>query len=76
MDPPRGFENQDHPKTNSRRHFAGWLQEHGTGKSSSFSYGYTLARSDSSLFTKSKGGKLAIVLVYVDDLILTGDLIE
>jgi hypothetical protein len=31
---------------------------------------------DSSLFTKKIGDKLAIVLVYVDDLILTGDLME
>jgi Reverse transcriptase (RNA-dependent DNA polymerase) len=32
--------------------------------------------SDSSLFIKDIRDKLAIVLVYVDDLILTGDLIE
>jgi Reverse transcriptase (RNA-dependent DNA polymerase) len=35
-----------------------------------------VATSDSSLFIKDIGGKLAIVLVYVDDLILTGDLIK
>ncbi|KAK3041270.1 hypothetical protein RJ639_001372 [Escallonia herrerae] len=35
--------------------------------------GYLVAPADSSLFVKSIGRKLAIVLVYVDDLILTGD---
>jgi Reverse transcriptase (RNA-dependent DNA polymerase) len=38
--------------------------------------GYTITTSDSSLFIKDIEGKLAIVLMYVDDLILTGDLIE
>lgn len=37
---------------------------------------HTMATSDSSLFTKDIGGKLSIILVYVDDLILIGDLIE
>ncbi|XP_068344148.1 uncharacterized mitochondrial protein AtMg00810-like [Pyrus communis] len=35
--------------------------------------GYSVAHADSSLFVKANGGKLAIVLVYVDDLIITGD---
>ena len=35
--------------------------------------GYFLTPVDSSLFVKANGGKLAIVLVYVDDLIITGD---
>ncbi|KAL4378176.1 hypothetical protein GQ457_02G021320 [Hibiscus cannabinus] len=35
--------------------------------------GYFVAHSDSSLFVKAIEGKLAIVLVYVDDLIITGD---
>ena len=35
--------------------------------------GYSVAPADSSLFVKANGKKLAIVLVYVDDLIITGD---
>jgi Reverse transcriptase (RNA-dependent DNA polymerase) len=38
--------------------------------------GYTVTTSDSSLLIKDIGGKLVIILVYVDDLILTGDLIK
>ena len=32
-----------------------------------------MAHADFSLFVKAREGKLAIVLVYVDDLIVTGD---
>ncbi|KAJ8647462.1 hypothetical protein MRB53_000485 [Persea americana] len=35
--------------------------------------GYLVTSADSSLFVKAKEKKLAIVLVYVDDLIITGD---
>ena len=35
--------------------------------------GYSVTPADSSLFVKANGGKLAIVLIYVDDLIITGD---
>ena len=35
--------------------------------------GYSMAHADSSLFIKVHGVKMAIVLVYVDDLIITGD---
>lgn len=35
--------------------------------------GYVMVPADSSLFVKDRDGRLAIVLVYVDDLIITGD---
>jgi len=35
--------------------------------------GYSMARVDSSLFVKAREGRIAIVWVYVDDLIITGD---
>lgn len=38
--------------------------------------GDTPATSDSSLFVKNNGSKIATVLVYVDDLIITGDMVE
>ena len=38
--------------------------------------GYSITPADSSLFVKANGGKLAIVLAYVDDLIITGDDVE
>ncbi|XP_057540751.1 uncharacterized mitochondrial protein AtMg00810-like [Amaranthus tricolor] len=38
--------------------------------------GYTPATANSSLFVKNNGDKIATVLVYVDDLIITGDLVE
>lgn len=38
--------------------------------------GYLVAPADSSFFVKAQDGKLAIVLVYVDDLIITGKDVE
>ena len=35
--------------------------------------GCSMSSTDSSLFIKVNNGKLAVVLVYVDDLIITGD---
>jgi len=35
--------------------------------------GYSVTLADSNLFVKSNEGKMAIVLVYMDDLIITGD---
>ena len=35
--------------------------------------GYSVAPADSSLFVKARERKLAIVLIYVDDLIVIGD---
>ena len=38
--------------------------------------GFKVTPSDCNLFVKTKDGRLAIVLVYVDDLIITGDYSE
>ncbi|KAA0037683.1 putative mitochondrial protein [Cucumis melo var. makuwa] len=38
--------------------------------------GFTVASADSSLFVKAQDSKVAIILVYMDDLIITGDHIE
>lgn len=58
----------------------GWSrhQEHGTVRyqSSWFESGYLVAPAVSSLFVKDWEGNLAIILVYVDDLIITGDDME
>ena len=35
--------------------------------------GYFIAPADSSLFIKQSGGNSSVVLIYVDDLIITGD---
>ena len=35
--------------------------------------GYSVAHDDSSLLVRAREGKLAVVLVFVDDLIVTGD---
>ena len=40
-------------------------------------YGYSQGQSDHTLFTKfSMDGKIAILIVYVDDIIVTGDFAE
>lgn len=38
--------------------------------------GYFITNADASLFFKTRGDKVVVVLVYVDDLIITGDLKE
>ena len=35
--------------------------------------GYKQSNSDHTLFTKHKEGKVTILMVYVDDMVLTGD---
>ncbi|KAJ9565416.1 hypothetical protein OSB04_001382 [Centaurea solstitialis] len=77
MDQPKGFEDA----TNSnhvcklRKALYGLKQRAWYGKIAEFltRSGYSVAHADSSLFIKEIDGKLAIVLVYVDDLIITGD---
>ncbi|XP_039142881.1 uncharacterized mitochondrial protein AtMg00810-like [Dioscorea cayenensis subsp. rotundata] len=82
MDQPQGFESKVHPEyvCKLKKALYGLKQAPRAwyGKIAEFlvQSGYRLTASDSSLFVKHTGGKMAIVLVYVDDLILTGDLTE
>ncbi|KAE8706377.1 hypothetical protein F3Y22_tig00110393pilonHSYRG00025 [Hibiscus syriacus] len=79
MTQPMGFQSQDHPEYvckirkalyGLKRAPRAWY-----GKIAKFltKSGYSVTPADSSLFVKANEGKLAIVLVYVDDLIITGD---
>ncbi|KAE8675325.1 Detected protein of unknown function [Hibiscus syriacus] len=75
---PMGFQSQDHPKyvCKLRKALYGLKQDRAWyGKIAEFltKSGYSITPTDSSLFVKVNEGKLAIVLVYVDDLIITGD---
>lgn len=79
MNQPIGFQNQDYPEyvCKLRKALYGLKQAPRAwyGKIAEFltQSGYSVTPADSSLFVKANGGKLAIVLVYVDDLIITGD---
>ena len=79
MDQPKGFEDVVNPNHvyKLRRALYGLKQAPRAwyGKIAEFltQSGYSVAHADSSLFIKAREGKLAIVLVYVDDLIITGD---
>jgi Reverse transcriptase (RNA-dependent DNA polymerase) len=75
MDQPQGFESKTHPDfvCKLKKALYGLKQAPRAwyGKIAEFLVrsGYTVATSDSSLFIKDIGDKLAIVSVYVDDLI-------
>lgn len=79
MNQPRGFENGAHPDyvRKLRKPLYGLKQAPRIwyGKIAEFltQSGYVVAHADSSSFVKGSEGKLAILLVYVDDLIITGD---
>ncbi|KAE8679378.1 hypothetical protein F3Y22_tig00111402pilonHSYRG01323 [Hibiscus syriacus] len=79
MTQPMGFQSQDHPEyvCKLRKALYGLKQAPRAwyGKIAEFltKSGYSVTPADSSLFVKANEGKLAIVLVYVDDLIITGD---
>ena len=79
MDQPKGFESQSHPNyvCKLKKALYGLKQAPRAwyGKIAEFllQSGYSVAPADSSLFVKARDEKLAIVLVYVDDLIITGD---
>ncbi|KAE8724129.1 hypothetical protein F3Y22_tig00010869pilonHSYRG00008 [Hibiscus syriacus] len=79
MTQPMGFQSQDHLEyvCKLRKALYGLKQAPRAwyGKIVEFltKSGYSVTPADSSLFVKANEGKLAIVLVYVDDLIITGD---
>jgi len=79
MDQPISFQSQDHPEymCKLRKALYGLKQAPRAwyGKIVEFltRSGYLVTSADASLFIKAKGEKLAIVLVYVNDLIITGD---
>ncbi|GMP72067.1 hypothetical protein CsSME_00030234 [Camellia sinensis var. sinensis] len=79
MQQPKGFESKVHPTYvcklkkalyGLKQALRAWY-----GKIAEFlvQNEYSVAPVDSSLFVKFQGGKLATMLVYVDDLIITGD---
>src|SRR6185437_9601369 len=79
---PRGFESEIHPEyvCKLKKALYGLKQAPRAwyGKIGEFllQSGFKVAPSDSSLFVKEKKNRLVIVLVYVDDLIITGDFSE
>ncbi|CAL1391452.1 unnamed protein product [Linum trigynum] len=79
MDQPQGFESVTHPgyvcKLKKALYGLKQAPRAWYGKIAEYldRNGYMLAPADSSLFVKNRQGKLSIVLVYVDDLIITGD---
>ena len=78
MEQPRGFESKIHPEymCKLKKALYGLKQAPRPwyGKIGEFLVhsGFKVTPSDSILFVKTKDGRLAIVLVYVDDLIITG----
>ncbi|KAD5961360.1 hypothetical protein E3N88_12833 [Mikania micrantha] len=82
MEQPIGFVNSEHPKIvcKLKKAIYGLKQSPRAwyGKISEFleHNGFASTSADASLFVKVLGSKVAIVLVYVDDLIITGDHVE
>jgi len=79
---PMGFQNRGHPEyvCKLQKAIYGLKQAPRAwyGKIAEFltQSGYSVTSADSSLFAKANGERIAIVLVYVDDLIITGDDVE
>jgi len=79
MEQPRGFKSKIHPEYVCKLKKVLYVLKQAPraqyGKFGEFliQNSFKIAPSNSSLFMKSKDGRLAIVLVYVDDLIITGD---
>ena len=82
MEQPRGFESKIHPEyfCKLKKALYGLKQAPRAwyGKIGGFliQSGFKVAPSYSSLFVKTKGGRLAVFLVHVDDLIIMGDYSE
>ena len=74
MEQPRGFESKIHPEyvCKLKKALYGLKQAPRAWYGNEFliQSGFKLTPLDSSLFVKTKDGRLAIVLVYVDDLII------
>ena len=79
MNQPMGFQSQEYPNYVCKilKALYGLMQAPRAwyGKIAEFmtQSGYSMSFTDSSLFIKANNGKLAVVLVYVDDLIITRD---
>ncbi|KAH9726925.1 hypothetical protein KPL70_008466 [Citrus sinensis] len=79
---PMGFQNRGHPEyvCKLQKALYGLKQAPRAwyGKIAEFltQSGYSVTSADSSLFAKANGERIAIVLVYVDDLIISGDDVE
>lgn len=82
MEQHRGFESRDNPHyvCKLRKALYGLKQAPRAWYGKIFEFltvsGYSIAPADSSLFVKDQNGKTYVVLVYVDDLIVTGDDLE
>ena len=78
IDQPKGFLSQDHLEYVGKLRKAFYRLKQAPrawyGKIAKFltPSGYSLTSTDSSLFIKARGRKLAILLVYVNDLIIIG----
>jgi Reverse transcriptase (RNA-dependent DNA polymerase) len=77
MDMPPGYSGQGNKVCRLKKAIYGLKQSprawYGRLSSSLLQIGYKCSTADSSIFIKRTNGKLVIVLVYVDDLVITGN---
>lgn len=82
MEQPKGFESKDQPSYVCKLRKALYRLKQAPrawyGKIAKFllQNEYSATPADASLFVKAKDGRLSIVVIYVDDLIITGDNVE